>query len=268
MKIATFSLMLGLSVSLATSHAQSSSAGLSERLKRISEESLRVCIWPDYYSISYRNPRTQTLEGIDIDMAYALAEFLQTDVEFVDSSFALLAENLSQDRCDVAMHGVGIREDRMRLMDFTQPHLRSGIYAVGRHHNTHIQSWQDIDQPDNIVAVQKGTYMEPVMRHYLQHAELSVVDDFMAREQEVMAGRADVFMTDFPYGLRMATLTQWATLIAPPEPIAPTSYAYAVAKGEEAWLEVLNQFIQQVKDDGTLEQLAIKHGLEPIVVLD
>lgn len=66
----------------------------------------------------------------------------------------------------------------------------------------------------------------------------------------------------------MATLTQWATLIAPPEPIAPTSYAYAVAKGEEAWLGILNQFIQQVKDDGTLEQLAIKHGLEPIVVLD
>jgi len=28
---------------------------------------LPVCIWPDYYTTSYRTPRTGTLQGIDID---------------------------------------------------------------------------------------------------------------------------------------------------------------------------------------------------------
>ena len=30
---------------------------------------LRVCIWPGYYGVSYRNPNTQQLEGIDIDLS-------------------------------------------------------------------------------------------------------------------------------------------------------------------------------------------------------
>ena len=240
----------------------------NNKLEQIqSKNVLRVCIWPDYYTITYRNPRTKSLEGIDIDMAYALADYLNIDVDFIDSSFAELANNLQNDICDIAMHGVGVREDRTKLMDFTQPHLRSGIYAVGRSNNTYIRDWDDIDQPGNIVAVQKGTYMEPVMVDYLQHAELLVVDDFLAREQEVLAGRADVFMTDYPYGLRMANLTNWATLIEPAEPFALTDYAYALPLNEPQWLETVNQFIREKKADGTLSSFAYAHGLEAIVVL-
>ena len=34
---------------------------------------LKVCIWTDYYSITYRNPRTQQLSGLDIDLSAELA---------------------------------------------------------------------------------------------------------------------------------------------------------------------------------------------------
>ena len=37
-------------------------------------KAVRVCIWPDYYSITYRDPRTQVLSGIDIDMARELGK--------------------------------------------------------------------------------------------------------------------------------------------------------------------------------------------------
>jgi ABC-type amino acid transport substrate-binding protein len=41
-----------------------------ERLSRIqSDKTLRVCVWPDYYGISFRNPKTLQLAGIDIDNA-------------------------------------------------------------------------------------------------------------------------------------------------------------------------------------------------------
>lgn len=238
----------------------------SDRLARIqAENELRVCIWPDYFSISYRNPRTQKLEGIDIDMARAFADHLGVRLRFVDSSFSQLARNLKEDRCDIAMHGVGVRASRKPHMDFTQPHLISGIYAVSDKNNGQLRQWADIDQPGNIVVVQKGTYMEPVMRQYLQQAELSVVDSFKAREQAVESGRADVFMTDFPYGRRMASLTTWAQLLAPPTPIAPTPYAYAVPKGEPRWLAEADRFVAAVKADGRLRQAAERHGLGPIV---
>ena len=49
--------------------AQGSTADLAtSRIDRVREAGvLRVCIWPDYYSITYRNPKTQVLSGIDID---------------------------------------------------------------------------------------------------------------------------------------------------------------------------------------------------------
>lgn len=241
----------------------------ADRLETIrARGDVRVCIWPDYFAITYRNPRTGELQGIDIDMARALAERLGVKATFVDSSFAKLVDNLSSDACDVAMHAVGIRPDRQQHLDFTQPHLVSGIYAVTMHNNPTIRSWGDIDKPGHVVVVQKGTYMEPVMRDYLKRAELRVVDDFKAREQEVQSGRADIFMTDFPYGRKMVELTDWARLLEPPTPIAPTPYAYAVRKGEPAWLKAVDDFVSAVKKDGRLKAAAARHGLTPIVAAD
>ncbi|MTI11006.1 substrate-binding periplasmic protein [Curvivirga aplysinae] len=226
---------------------------------------LRVCIWPEYFAISYRNPRTYELEGVDVDMARELAGELNVELNFVDSSFAKLAENMTKNACDISMHGVGVRESRKQFMDFSTPHLSSGIYAVGMKRNKLIQSWEDIDQIGNVVVVQRATYMEPVMRDYLKKAELSVVESFKAREQDVEAGRADVFMTDYPYGHRMSSLTNWALLMAPEEKLAVTPYAFALPKGEPDWLKYVNNFVASIKADGRLKASAIKHGLLPIV---
>ncbi len=241
-------------------------AGRLEAVQQRGE--MRVCIWPDYYSISYRNPRTGELEGIDIDMAHALAADLGVAVRFVDSSFADLVANLSNGACDIAMHAVGVRSDRMDHMDFTQPYLVSGIYAVAMRQHPSIAAWADIDRPGHVVVVQRGTYMEPVMRESLTAAELLVVDTFKAREQEVQAGRGDVFMTDFPYGRRMAMLTDWASLLEPPQAVAPTPYAYAVPKGDAGWLERVEAFVTAVKQDGRLRAAAQKNGLLPILTED
>lgn len=250
-------------LALGTTGADAADSPRLERIKSSGE--LRVCIWPDYFSITYRNPRTGNLEGIDIDMAQAFAADLGVKVRFVDSSFATLVANMANDACDIAMHGVGVRPDRAEHMAFTQPHLISGIFAVSMKGNASITTWGDIDQAGNVVVVQKGTYMEPVMRDALKQADLITVDDFKAREQEVQAGRADVFMTDFPYGRRMAALTDWARLIEPPAPIAPTPYAYAVPKGEAEWLAEADAFVSRVKADGRLRAAAERHGLLPIL---
>ncbi|MGB4582716.1 MAG: transporter substrate-binding domain-containing protein [Rhodoferax sp.] len=61
----------------------------ANRLLRVQAARLvRVCIWPDYYSITYRNPKTQTLSGIDNEMAQALGKDLGVGVEFVPASTA------------------------------------------------------------------------------------------------------------------------------------------------------------------------------------
>jgi cyclohexadienyl dehydratase len=98
------------------------------RLKQIeASKTLRVCIWPDYYGISFRNPKTQQLAGIDIDNARELAKELGSEVKFVDSSFAKLVDDVTADKCDIAMFAVGITPQRQEKLRFTQPHLVSDI---------------------------------------------------------------------------------------------------------------------------------------------
>lgn len=247
----------------------SASAAEVGHLERIRDSGrLRVCIWPDYYGISYRNPKTGTLTGIDIEMAHALGADLGVEVAFVESAFSRLIEDLVTDRCDLAMFAVGITAERQKHLRFTQPYLASDIYAITSKSNRRMNSWADIDQPETLVAVARGTLHEPVMRAKLRAAQLKVLDTPHAREQEVQSGRADVFMTDYPYSRRMLETTDWARLIKPAVTYHVTPYAYALRPGDDPWHARLERFVAQVKQDGRLLAAARRHGLAPIVLLD
>lgn len=231
-------------------------------------KTLRVCIWPDYFGISYRDPKTRQLSGIDIDMAKALARDLDVTVEFVDSSFADLIADVTQRRCEIAMFAIGIIPARQQKLRFTQPHLASDIYAITTQSNRRIKSWRDIDQADSVVAVAKGTLHESVMQEKLQAARLKVLDTPHAREQEVESGRADVFMTDFPYSQRMLKTTDWARLVKPAKTYHITPYAYAMRPGDDRWYARVEHFVARQKNNGQLRNAAERHGLQAIVVLN
>ncbi|HEX6735596.1 MAG TPA: ABC transporter substrate-binding protein [Azonexus sp.] len=243
-----------------------SPAALADRLQAIaSARLLRVCIWPDYHGISFRNPKTGELSGIDIDNARELGRELKVTVEFVDSSFATLADDLATDRCDIAMFAIGRTPARSEKLRFTAPYLASDIYAVTSRANRRIQAWADIDRPGTVVVVARGTLHETVMREELKAAELHIVDTPHAREQEVQAGRADVFMTDYPYTRRLLGSSDWARLVTPPAAFHVTPYAWAMAPGDDAFHARVEDFLARLKSDGRLRANARRHGLEPIV---
>lgn len=251
---------------LVTLLSLASPAAWADRLQAIeAARQLRVCIWPDYYGISFRNPKTQQLSGIDIDNARALAHDLNVDVRFVDSSFATLVDDLAGDRCDLAMFAIGRTPAREARLRFTQPYLASDIYGITTRANRRIQSWADIDRPGTVVVVARGTLHEPVMRDKLTAAELRVVDTPHAREQEVLAGRADVFMTDYPYSRRLLGSSDWARLVEPATAYHVTPYSWVMLPGDDAFHARVEDFLARLKSDGRLLVHARRHGLEPIV---
>ena len=229
--------------------------------------SVRVCIWPDYYGVTYRNPRTQQLGGIDVELSQEFGKDLAKAVVHVDSSFPKLIEDLLADRCDVAMFAIGVLPAREQALKFSQPYLQSDIYGVTTRSSRVVKSWADIDQPGVQVAVQAGTFMEPVMAAGLKNAKMVVVRPPQTREQELEAGRVDVFMTDYPYSRRLLDNADWAKLIAPPTPYHVLPYAYAVKPGDAEWLKRVDEFVSRIKRDGRLEAAAKHNGLTQIVVL-
>lgn len=235
-----------------------------DRIK--SAGTLRVCAWPAYFGITYRELASQKFTGLDVDMAQALARDLGVRLQWVDSSFATLIDDLVSDRCDVAMFGVAALPERMARLRFTQPYLKSDIYGITLKASHVIRGWEDIDKPGIRVAVQAGTSMALVMKEALTQARLVLVQSGQTREAELEAGRADVFMTDYPYSRRVLAHSDAFKLIRPTRVFFELPYAYAVKPGDEEWLARMDIFVSQIKRDGRLATAGAVHGLTDIVV--
>jgi cyclohexadienyl dehydratase len=234
----------------------------------VKAQKLRVCIWPEYYAISYKNPRTGQLEGIDIDIAKELAGELKAQLEFVESGFQAFIADLQADKCDIGMFGVGATLTRARAVEFSEPYLITSIYGVTKKDHPKIKSWNDMDQDGIVVAAQLGSYVDTFMKTYLKKAKVLSVQPPGTREGEVAAGRADILMTDYPVAKKLEATQDWAKIINPVEPLAVTPYAYVVAPGDQIWLNYINLFVKTIKRDGRLLNAAKKNGLEPIVTLN
>jgi ABC-type amino acid transport substrate-binding protein len=243
------------------------SAPLSGRLAAIqARRALRVCHATDYFGISWRNPRNGELEGMDIEMARLFASLLLVRLELVEAGFPGFQQQLRADACDIAMMGVSVTPERARQVAFSTPYLSSPIYAVTTGTSPRIHAWQDLDRPGMVVAVLAGTFMSEVMPPALKHAELAVLRQPRDWEQELLAGRIDAFMCDYPYSRRVLMANDWARVIDPPDRFGEASYAYAVPPGEPGWLDEVNALLAMARADGRLAAAAARHGLSAILL--
>ena len=243
---------------------EASAQQTDSRLYQITKSgTLRVCQYPLYYSISFRNPTTGEIEGIDADLSKELAKELGVELEIVESSFGTFIADLQANKCEIGMFGVGATLKRAQSVAFSDPYLLTSIYAVVKDDGP-IKSWTDIDQEGVRVAVTLGSYIEPFMKDYLKKAELITVAPPATREGELMANRADVIMTDYPTSVKVTDEFDWARTVEPTETLRLTPYAYVVPQGDQIWLNYVNLFVRTIKLDGRLKFFAEKNKLGPI----
>ncbi|MCK6451882.1 MAG: ABC transporter substrate-binding protein [Alphaproteobacteria bacterium] len=225
---------------------------------------LRVCQYPLYYSISFRNPKTGQLEGIDADLAKELAKELEAELQIVETSFGTFIADLQANKCEIGMFGVGATLKRAQAVEFSKPYLVTNIYGVTRK-DSKIKKWEDIDKKGITAAVSLGSYIETFMKGYLKNATVVPIAPPNTREAELVAGRVDIIMTDFPTAIKVTDEFDWATYLLPSEKLAITPYSYVVPQGDQIWLNYINLFVDTIKLDGRLMMYAKKHKLDPIV---
>ncbi|HEY8334415.1 MAG TPA: ABC transporter substrate-binding protein [Tardiphaga sp.] len=248
-----------------TTAQQASAQQTQSRLYEVTKSgTLKVCIWPLYYAISFRNPTSGELEGIDIDLSRELAKDMGVKLEYVETTFGTFIADLQANKCDLGMFGVGATMKRAQAVAFTQPYLISGVYAVVRKGGP-VATWADIDKAGINVGVTLGSYIEPFLKSYLKNAAVVAVAPPATTQAELMARRVDVMMTDFPSSTKMNAQFDWSTTVAPSEKILLTPYSYVMAQGDQVWLNYVNLFVQTIKLDGRLQAAAEKNKLGPIV---
>jgi cyclohexadienyl dehydratase len=259
--MSAFAILLATSLWTVPAAAQQVQSRLFEVTK---SKKLRVCQYPLYYSISYRDPKSGEIVGIDADLAKELAKELDAKLEIVESSFATFIADLQANKCEIGMFGVGASLKRAQAVEFSRPYLVTNIYGVTRKDSS-IKSWADVDKPGVKAAVSLGSFIEPFMKSYLKNAEVVSIAPPDSREGELVARRVDIIMTDFPTAVKVTDEFDWAVTVLPNEKLAITPYAYVVPQGDQIWLNFINLFVDTIKLDGRLMKYAKKHKLDPIV---
>ena len=175
------------SLSFAAAGSNASAQQLDSRLYQVTKaHKLRVCEWPLYYAITFRNPKTGQLEGIDADLSKEFAKDLGVDIEYVDTSFSTFTADLQSGKCEIAMFGVGATMKRAQAVAFSKPYLITSIYAVTRS-GSPVKQWSDIDKKGVTVAITLGSYVEPFMRGYLKNATIDAVAPPSSMQAELMS---------------------------------------------------------------------------------
>jgi cyclohexadienyl dehydratase len=130
-------------------------------------------------------------------MALDLAERLRVGVAFVPTVWADLLDDLQADRFDIAMGGVTVTAPRAERAFFSIPTLVDGKRPVCRRQDAkRFVSLEAINQPGVRVIANPGAANEAFARANFPRAVLTIHRDNASVFLEIVAGRADVMVTD------------------------------------------------------------------------
>ncbi|GBF04329.1 extracellular solute-binding protein [Deinococcus aerius] len=190
------------------------------------------------------------LTGFEVDLANALAKGMGLKVQWVTQPFENLLIGLNQDRYDFVIASHGITPERLRAVDFTNPHYCTGGAIVSRVGGPKTAA----DLKGKTVAVQVGTtYLQNVSKVPGVGSVKTFPKDTDA-QAALMAGRVDSWVGDKFTGLDLVKaqkgkLVQGALLFN-------ERIGMAVKKGNSSLLKELNSALAKAMQDGTYAKIS------------
>ena len=157
---------------------------------------LRVGTTGDYTPFSLKQP-DGSYRGADIEMAHDLAERLGVRASFVPTIWVELLDDFLANRFDIAMGGVTVTAVRAEKAFFSVPTFVDGKRPLARReYADRFTSIEAIDQPGVRVIANPGSANEAFARANFKHVTVIIHHDNASVFDELVAGRADVMITD------------------------------------------------------------------------
>ncbi|MFS8581018.1 MAG: transporter substrate-binding domain-containing protein, partial [Novibacillus thermophilus] len=164
--------MVSLLVMSACSQAQSDEQGAASTIDQVLDKGkLVVGTAPGYYPFEMKDMNGEFV-GYDIDVAKAIAEALDVEVEFQQFGFDGLIPALQTGEIDMILAGMTIRGDRALSVSFSDPYHTTGQVVMLPKDDTDTKSWEDLDQPNKKIAVSLGTTGALLAKQIFQDAEI------------------------------------------------------------------------------------------------
>jgi len=201
---------------------------LTSRLERIVKSGfLRIGVPGDYAPFAIICG--DSLYGADIRLGRSLALAMGVKPVFVKTSWPTLATDMRNDGFDIALGGISITPERAALASFSIPYHTGGkTFLCRRADSARFANAAAVNRPGVRLIVNKGGTNESVARALFPVATLQVYPNNTGVFDELIAGRADVMLTD----------DTEADLKVEQYPQLCRSYAGTVTKSDKAlWIQ-------------------------------
>ena len=200
-----------------------------------------------------------SFEGIDVEIAGAIAEKLGLELQIDDMDFdaALLAAQTG--KSDMVMAGVTVTEDRQTVMDFSDSYA-AGIQVVIVPEDSDIASIDDMT--GKMIGVQRGTTGDQYCSASVEDGgfgeeNVTRYDNGLTAVQALNNGQVDCVVIDNAPAQEFVAANPGLKILD--TEYANEEYAIGVAKGNTQLLDAINTAIAELKADGTIQSILDKY---------
>jgi len=198
--------------------------------------------------------------GFDIDLWDAVAKDMGVTYTLQPMDFNGILPALQTKQVDVGLAGITIKDERKKVIDFSDGYYDSGFLLMVPTDST-IKGPEDL--AGKTLAVKTGTSATDYAKEHFKQTELRLFPNSDNAYLEVMTGRTDAAMHDTPNVLYyIKTNRQGKVKTVGPQMMAQ-QYGMAFPKGSDLVAKV-NASLARVKANGTYASIYKKwFGTEP-----
>ena len=247
-----------LTVLLASISAQAQNTADSALDTVIKSGTLRACTPGDYKPFSFLKA-DGSYEGIDIDLAQSLAAAIGAKLELVKTSWANLVPDFAAGKCDIAIGGISVTTERQKRVFFSTAYMVNGKTPIVRCDDVKkFQSVADIDKAGVRVIANPGGSNERFAKANFKTATLTIHAENLTIFDEILAKRADVFVTEAAEALTQQKLKPGLCAVNPDKPLQYGEMAYMLPRNDAVMKSFVDQWLHLSKASGDYQKTVDK----------
>lgn len=216
---------------------------------------LRVGFEAGYLPFEMADKKGQFI-GFDIDVAKEMAKAMGVKLNLVNTAWDGIIPALVTRKFDIIISGMTITQERNLKINFADPYIIVGqTILLNKKHEGVVTSYKDLNDPKYTLTSKLGTTGEQAIKRMIPKANYKSFEVESEAALEVLTGKADATVYDLPFCATFMAQQGEGKLIFLDEPFTFEPLAWGVRKGDPDFLNWLNNFLRQLKNDGRYDRI-------------
>ena len=199
--------------------------------------------------------------GIDAEIAQAIAEKLGLTLRIEDMEFDSIISSIKGGKADVGLAGMTVTEERQEEVNFSTSYA-TGVQVIIVREDSDITSVDDLfaEGANHIIGVQLTTTGDLYTTDDIEKAGLGTIDRYNKGADAVMAlknGQVDCVVIDNEPAKAFVEANEGLKILD--TEYVTEDYAIALSKDNDALQQAVNQALEELIADGTVQSILDKY---------